>query len=314
MSEKLKFVIGYDGSDCAFATLADLRRAGLPEVAQAVVLSVAETSSQPLRVQSAVARGQADGGERTTNPKAALVLEEARGLALQATERLQQLFPLWEISAESDCGSPASCILARAGLLKADLIVVGSHGHSALGRLFLGSVSHTVIAEAGCSVRIARSRAAEPASPPRILIGVDGSEGAEAAVQAVASRQWPEGTKARVVTAFELVMPSLTSYLMPPAVKWINEDNEAEQAHALHLAETAAETLRKANLNASVRTRVGNPKHALLKEAEAWQADCIFVGARGLNRLDRFLLGSVSISVATRAHCSVEIVRPRTIV
>ncbi|MBI2228933.1 MAG: universal stress protein [Deltaproteobacteria bacterium] len=35
------------------------------------------------------------------------------------------------------------------------------------------------------------------------------------------------------------------------------------------------------------------------------------MGARGLRRLERFWLGSVSIAVATRAQCSVEIVRPR---
>ena len=40
-------------------------------------------------------------------------------------------------------------------------------------------------------------------------------------------------------------------------------------------------------------------------------ADCIFVGARGVRGLERFLLGSVSTTVATNAHCSVEIVHRR---
>ena len=46
-------------------------------------------------------------------------------------------------------------------------------------------------------------------------------------------------------------------------------------------------------------------------EAEKWGADCIFVGARGLNGLERLLLGSVSTAVASYAHCSVEVVRPQ---
>ena len=36
---------------------------------------------------------------------------------------------------------------------------------------------------------------------------------------------------------------------------------------------------------------------------------CLFVGAKGMSRLDRFLLGSVSLAVATQARCSVEVVR-----
>jgi nucleotide-binding universal stress UspA family protein len=47
----------------------------------------------------------------------------------------------------------------------------------------------------------------------------------------------------------------------------------------------------------------------LCSEAEDLMADCIFVGARGMGRLERFLIGSVSLGVAARAHCSVEVVR-----
>jgi nucleotide-binding universal stress UspA family protein len=47
----------------------------------------------------------------------------------------------------------------------------------------------------------------------------------------------------------------------------------------------------------------------LLNEAEAWHADCVFLGAKGISRIERFLLGSVSSSVAARAHCSVEVIR-----
>jgi hypothetical protein len=37
----MKVLIGYDGSDCATAAIRDLRRAGLPNHAQALVLSAA---------------------------------------------------------------------------------------------------------------------------------------------------------------------------------------------------------------------------------------------------------------------------------
>ena len=47
----------------------------------------------------------------------------------------------------------------------------------------------------------------------------------------------------------------------------------------------------------------------ILHEAGEWNADTIFVGARGIGRLKRFLLGSVSSAVAAHADCSVEVVR-----
>jgi nucleotide-binding universal stress UspA family protein len=53
----------------------------------------------------------------------------------------------------------------------------------------------------------------------------------------------------------------------------------------------------------------GDPKRILLYQAEAWDAGCIFIGARGLNHGNRWLLGSATSAVASRAHCSVEIMR-----
>ena len=40
----MKILIAYDGSVCSDNAIVDLRRAGLPAMAEAIVLSVAETS------------------------------------------------------------------------------------------------------------------------------------------------------------------------------------------------------------------------------------------------------------------------------
>jgi hypothetical protein len=53
-----------------------------------------------------------------------------------------------------------------------------------------------------------------------------------------------------------------------------------------------------------------DPRSNAEEVARAVLADCIFVGARGLSQVERFLLGSVSSAVAARASCSVEVVRP----
>jgi nucleotide-binding universal stress UspA family protein len=75
------------------------------------------------------------------------------------------------------------------------------------------------------------------------------------------------------------------------------------------LVEAAEEELRSSGLTVTSVITAGDPKQALLDEAEGWGADCLFIVARGHNRLVRFMLGSVATAVVAPAHCSVEVVR-----
>lgn len=56
-------------------------------------------------------------------------------------------------------GPTVDTILERAQRVAADLIVVGSHGHGALYRALLGSVSEGIVRAAACPVLIIPSRA-----------------------------------------------------------------------------------------------------------------------------------------------------------
>ena len=65
------------------------------------------------------------------------------------------------VTADVVSGSPKQLILEEADTFEADLIVVGSHGHGALGRFLMGSVSQSVVLHAKCSVEVVRRRTAE---------------------------------------------------------------------------------------------------------------------------------------------------------
>ena len=307
MSEGMKLLVAYDGSSCADAAVDDLRRAGLPRSAEVIVLTVADVWLPPPPPDQA-AEGSTPAAAKA-RAQATQALEQARKLAVQARTTVQQRFPTWHVQAEAYADSPAWGIIKRADEWQANLITVGSHGRSALGRFILGSVSQKVLAHARCSVRIARGRKGGQEGPNRLVVGVDGSPDADAAVTTVAARTWPPGSEVRVVAAVDPVMTTAVAFPALPVMNWVGEADEDQQAWVRKMVEAAAERLRGAGLTVSSHIVDGDPKLVLTEEAEYWGADCIFVGASGLGGLERFVLGSVSMSVATRSHCSVEVVR-----
>ena len=318
MSQKMKLLIAYDGSECADAALDDLRRAGLPRDTEAVVLTVADVWGPPAlpaaydRITSDMDR-EIRARAQELRQHMAQAVEEARLLAVNASQRIQSMFPVWAVSAEACAGTPGWELIKKADELQPDLLVVGSHGRTALGRALLGSVSQKVLNEAHCSVRIARGRADADSSVVRILVAVDGSPDAGAALQAVATRHWPAGTEIHLIAADDPFTHPAGGYALWDHATQQPESNEETREWISKVIEGPTQLLRAAGLNVSHAIRWGDARHVILEEAAEWKADSIFAGARGLGRFQRFLLGSVSTAVAARAHCSVEIVRTEEI-
>lgn len=312
-ARKRRVLIAYDGSACAEAALHDLERAGLPTEVEARILSVSEVVLPPPMSYTLPSAGALDLQE--------LLVQNARELGEKAARWLAGKFPRWVIDVEAHAGSATNAIITLADEWHPDLIVVGSHGRSTVGRLLLGSVSQAILHEAPGSVRIARDpgyavgrdsagRRAErevpaPTDPVQILVGVDGSAIAAAAVEAIAARSWPRGSAVRILHADFDVSPVAADHLLVAIASWIAE----ERTRIAAAVERARQILVAAGLTVEVIVRPGDAKSLLLEEAENWPAEAIFLGAKDLSRTGRLRLGSVSSAIAARAHCSVEIVR-----
>jgi nucleotide-binding universal stress UspA family protein len=319
----MKILIGYDGSECADAALDDLTQAGLPATGEVRILSVAEVWLPPPPPSSYEIIEEARNAESPADlqrdfSRHCVAAKKALAMAERAGERVQALFPDWKVSADSSCGSAAWELVANADKWNPDLIVVGSHGRSALGRFMLGSVSQRVLTEARCSVRIGRGRVEEPRLPVRLIVGTDGSPASEEALKALAARNWPPRSEVRVVMVDDPIAPDVLGKIIPPVGKMIEEDRQEERAWVEKISKSSLDILRNAGIKVSCILREGDPKQELCKAADEWHADCIFVGSAGFsNRIERFVLGSVSAAVAARAHCTVEVVRvpatPRTL-
>ena len=306
----MKILVAYDGSECADAAIADLRNAGLPKQSEVLIATVAH-EGWPHSKHPAAELG-AFG-----NPWKAM-MAEAEACAAKARERLQSEFPGWRISSESLWGDPSNIIQKTIDHWMPDLLVVGSHGRTAAGRLLLGSVSLNLVHHAHCPVRIVRAGTPGAKTPLRIVVASDGSPQSDAVVQAVQRRTWPEGTRARVVSIAQTLVPPVPqlvpaiegrTFATEQAFEVIAAADERERSRLRIAADAAAINLERAGLEVDAVVVDGDPLTAIVAEAERWQADTIFLGARGLGAVDRFLLGSVSTAVVTHAHCSVEVVR-----
>lgn len=306
MEPKMRVLIGYDGSNVTEEVIKDLKWAGLPKNVSATVLSAADVfmppvpdASTPSAARPAIKKAR-DAGQKA--------LRLAQSLSEHGAQQLKKAFPDWKVFSESIADSPAWALVKKAENWDADLIVVGAHGHSRIGR-FIGSVSQMVLVHAAQSVRISRSHSESKNGKPRILVGVDGSAGAQAAIDTVAKRAWQPGTEVFLLGVIELKTSMLMTHMTPSEIRWILDYDTQERVALRKKLESCAKTLRDKGLILTCGVEVGDPKRILVERAKTWRAGSIFLGARGLGNLKRFLIGGVSAAVSARADCSVEVVR-----
>lgn len=304
-----RLLVSYDGSHAADEAISDLIHAALPSDLEVTVMSVADVylppsppGPEPDRPPQMVQR---------MREKAAQEVAAQHGLAQRACARLQTLFPQWRCSPLAVGDSPGWALVQKATEWKADLVLVGSHSHSRLQRLFLGSVAHKVAAEAPCSVRIGRLGPATAA--PCVIVAVDGSAESRTTLLEVARRRWPAGTEFRLVTVVDSRLETAVAWPGFAAECFVQTQDENGREWISRMVEDSAKILFEAGLNVTNYTYDGDPKDVLLRVAGEWQAQTIFMGARGLNHGPHLTLGTVASAVATRAACSVEIVRERPV-
>lgn len=144
----------------------------------------------------------------------------------------------------------------------------------------------------------------------RVLIGVDGSEYSDAALDEIKRRTWPKGSEFLVVHAFELPLSATPEVWGLPLDYYERLDGICRR-QADEIIKAAAAKLSGLAGTAKVSSKVvlGAPKSVILDEAETWRPDLIVVGSHGYPTWERLLLGSVSQAVVAHAKCSVEVVR-----
>ncbi len=142
----------------------------------------------------------------------------------------------------------------------------------------------------------------------RILIAHDGSDGADQALDLVASVSWPPDSVFRIVHAIpdtREIRRRWAGLILDATVSL--EDRLREEAG--RVVQAAADRLAHVDRTVEQQVVVGRAPQALVEDARGSASDLVVIGSRGLGPFATTLLGSVSAEVVDAAPCPVLVSR-----
>lgn len=147
----MKIILAVDGSEYGNFALEELKKIISPGM-EVLIVNALNTASivSILPISHGVPQGSYSDVISITKIAAEKMVNEASASLLKEHPEIIVTTKVAE-------GEPKEIILKEVERFGADLVVVGSHGRGAIGRMLLGSVSHAVTLHAKCSVMIAKN-------------------------------------------------------------------------------------------------------------------------------------------------------------
>jgi nucleotide-binding universal stress UspA family protein len=207
--------------------------------------------------------------------------------------------------------NPGRAILAVAGEVDADVIVIGSHAYGTTGRALFGSVADDVIRHATVPVLICTPQANRhwpEERPRRLLVPLDGSALAETALEPARQIALAIGASVDLVGVVDSGIIAVVPDSMPLAAFLATLVAETERN-----LERLAEGLRERRVVADVHARVGVPERVITQLADELPTDIIVMASHGRGGVARVLLGSVALKVVQHSAVPVLLIQPAVV-
>jgi nucleotide-binding universal stress UspA family protein len=141
-----------------------------------------------------------------------------------------------------------------------------------------------------------------------ILVGVDGSATAHAALERAAKLASSTGAELHVVSAYQNAMTAASPALSVEGGAGLGNVTEALRQAADEILGNETKDLGSDDVKVQTHAVEGDAADVLIDSAENLGCDLIVVGSRGMRGGKRFLLGSVPNSVAHHANRDVLII------
>jgi nucleotide-binding universal stress UspA family protein len=213
-------------------------------------------------------------------------------------------------------GDARTKLLEAVDEFSADAIVMATHGRTGMSHLIRGSVAEAVLAQSPVPVLLLHARPDGVVPPPsdmisaRILVALDGSEFAEAALPVA---------RHLLGTAGELV---LVSVVAPPdhverdeigrPRAYLDQQEEALKREAFEYLRIVLAELKQGDpdLHATIDVRVGEPAEGIVVAEADRGADLVVMSTHGRTGLGRAFMGSVAGEVLRTGNVPVVLVGP----
>lgn len=237
---------------------------------------------------------------------------EARQLAQTASELESAGAAVSQLLREGD---PAKEIVAAAGEVNADLIIIGSHSRRNVWDVLMGSTAERVAKTAPCPVLIVSHRPPQPCdNQKRILFATDFSHHAQVAEKLALTLAKEDGRRLWALTVIEpgeeLPMPPGYTVTLPDQqIEELRRElrEVVEQKVNGRLDSWLAEA-QNMGIEVTKLVRHGRAAEQIVAAAKEINANCIVIGSHSRRHLWEALLGNTAAKVAKTAPCPVLVV------